>query len=145
VPKPVSRASTGSVVADQNPVSSPEPQRISTDHAIVAPTVEDGGASSQIEKSDPKPTSPATKGRPTLWTGLFKAPTSTATTSTNGEQNDSSATVSNSNFSKANTESLVDALRAFNANTSDAKLAFIMPRGLVNTGNMCYMNSVSVL
>ena len=26
---------------------------------------------------------------------------------------------------------------------SDSKVAFTKPRGLVNTGNMCYMNSVS--
>ncbi|KAF2104747.1 cysteine proteinase, partial [Rhizodiscina lignyota] len=36
---------------------------------------------------------------------------------------------------------LADAIRAYNVN-SGSKLSFIEPRGLVNTGNMCYMNSI---
>lgn len=39
--------------------------------------------------------------------------------------------------------SLADALKQYNVQT-DAVLSFLEPRGLVNTGNMCYMNSVSV-
>lgn len=39
------------------------------------------------------------------------------------------------------TAPLADALRQYSVQ-SDAKLAFLEPRGLVNTGNMCYMNSV---
>lgn len=38
--------------------------------------------------------------------------------------------------------SLADALKQYNVR-SDIKLPFLEPRGLVNTGNMCYMNSVS--
>lgn len=37
--------------------------------------------------------------------------------------------------------SLADALRQYSIE-HDRKLAFLEPRGLVNTGNMCYMNSV---
>lgn len=37
--------------------------------------------------------------------------------------------------------SLSEALRQYTVN-SDTKLFFLEPRGLVNTGNMCYMNSV---
>ena len=42
--------------------------------------------------------------------------------------------------------SLADALSSYNVKDSSesAKVAFLEPRGLVNTGNMCYMNSVSV-
>jgi len=39
---------------------------------------------------------------------------------------------------------LASALHEFSATVRDGKLAFIEPRGLVNTGNMCYMNSVSL-
>lgn len=40
--------------------------------------------------------------------------------------------------------SLADALRSYSAKSKDTKIAFIEPRGLVNTGNMCYMNSVCI-
>lgn len=42
-------------------------------------------------------------------------------------------------------ESLAEALNSFGANVEQysEKIAFLEPRGLVNTGNMCYMNSVS--
>jgi ubiquitin carboxyl-terminal hydrolase 10 len=42
-------------------------------------------------------------------------------------------------------ESLSEVLNEMSSNTSEssAKIAFLQPRGLVNTGNMCYMNSVS--
>lgn len=37
---------------------------------------------------------------------------------------------------------LAEALRQYNVR-DDTKIPFLEPRGLVNTGNMCYMNSVS--
>ncbi|KAM5452146.1 putative ubiquitinyl hydrolase 1 [Microsporum audouinii] len=41
-------------------------------------------------------------------------------------------------------ESLAEALNSFGANVEQysEKIAFLEPRGLVNTGNMCYMNSI---
>lgn len=45
-------------------------------------------------------------------------------------------------FSKSNASSLAEALADFRI-ASGQKLAFLEPRGLINTGNMCYMNSVS--
>jgi ubiquitin carboxyl-terminal hydrolase 10 len=36
---------------------------------------------------------------------------------------------------------MAEALRAFRVGHPE-KLKFIEPRGLINTGNMCYMNSV---
>jgi len=43
----------------------------------------------------------------------------------------------------SNSGSLGDVLRSYTVE-SDNKIPFLEPRGLVNTGNMCYMNSVSV-
>lgn len=40
--------------------------------------------------------------------------------------------------------SLADALQQYSVQT-DLTLSFVEPRGLVNTGNMCYMNSVGTL
>jgi ubiquitin carboxyl-terminal hydrolase 10 len=43
--------------------------------------------------------------------------------------------------------SLVDVLSNLGTDVEEYsnKIAFVEPRGLVNTGNMCYMNSVSFL
>ncbi|KAK4236114.1 hypothetical protein C8A03DRAFT_45838 [Achaetomium macrosporum] len=89
--------------------------------------------------------------KPKLWTGLFKASTSAAGTSsaapatqsqTNGSAADGSAMVAGvGSFAKANASSLAQVLQAYRPGVQD-KLAFLEPRGLVNTGNMCYMNSV---
>ncbi|KAJ4302377.1 hypothetical protein N0V88_002521 [Collariella sp. IMI 366227] len=90
--------------------------------------------------------------RPKLWAGLFSKPAAAAPTTssavtaaepqTNGNAADTSASVpSAGSFAKANASSLAEALHAYRATAPD-KLAFLEPRGLVNTGNMCYMNSV---
>lgn len=44
-------------------------------------------------------------------------------------------------FHVAKTASLAEALKQYNVQ-NDTTLSFLEPRGLVNTGNMCYMNSV---
>lgn len=46
-------------------------------------------------------------------------------------------------FAKSNTSSQAEALHNFRVNSA-SKIAFLEPRGLINTGNMCYMNSVSL-
>ncbi|KAL8683961.1 MAG: hypothetical protein Q9186_000172 [Xanthomendoza sp. 1 TL-2023] len=38
--------------------------------------------------------------------------------------------------------SLLDVLRTYDSTTENGRVTFVEPRGLVNTGNMCYMNSV---
>lgn len=91
--------------------------------------------------------------KPKLWAGLFaKSGSSAASTSaaaaaahgqTNGNVAEGSTTVPGpGGFAKANANSLAQAVQAYRPGTSD-RLAFLEPRGLVNTGNMCYMNSVS--
>ena len=76
---------------------------------------------------------------PKLWTGLFNpGAASTAASSESG-------LAATPGFSKTNSESLAEALRTFSASSSESKVAFLEPRGLVNTGNMCYMNSVGSL
>lgn len=45
------------------------------------------------------------------------------------------------------TASLSEALSSYSVAEAreNSKVAFLEPRGLVNTGNMCYMNSVSLI
>jgi len=74
---------------------------------------------------------------PKSWTGLFSQPVAPKSSSEASKV---------SNYTEAgnnNGETLGEALRIFNADAKDAKVAFLEPRGLVNSGNMCYMNSVS--
>ncbi|KAI1492552.1 hypothetical protein F5X96DRAFT_373059 [Biscogniauxia mediterranea] len=116
----------------------------------------------QIEaKPEPAPApAPApVKTAPKLWTGLFASSAAPSTTTAGGagvgtaslsavpgSSSVDDGTVSNGGvgpggFSKSNTSSLAEALRVYNVSGSN-KIAFLEPRGLINTGNMCYMNSV---
>lgn len=107
---------------------------------------------------EPEPTpSQPTKTAPKLWSNLFQSQTSAAklsndpnaagsATSATGAPS-SNATSSGNNlsgpgsFAKSNASSLAEALRDYQVSNGQ-KIAFLEPRGLVNTGNMCYMNSV---
>lgn len=111
---------------------------------VVAPSTNGNGAISaqppeKVEAEELKEAAPAPKAwtTPKLWTGLFNPGAAMSTASS-----DSGAPTAASGIGKSNTETLADALRSFDAVSNDSKVAFIEPRGLVNTGNMCYMNSV---
>ncbi|KAI0861587.1 hypothetical protein F4860DRAFT_475595 [Xylaria cubensis] len=99
----------------------------------------------------------ATKPGPKLWSNLFQSATP-ATAHTNGSTHSGSGTTNSGmlsadsnavgngisgpgSFAKSNASSLAEALRDYQVSNGH-KIAFIEPRGLVNTGNMCYMNSV---
>lgn len=96
-------------------------------------------------ESNNKPSPPAPKARPGLWTGLFKSTTAAASapaTSSISSTAEVSSTPSSA-VGNATSESLADALNSYAPGSNDKKVAFLKPRGLVNTGNICYMNSVS--
>ena len=103
----------------------------------------------------PEPAPAPVKAPPKLWTGLFAKTPSTSTptastqaaSSTVGSTNGASAegatgALTGASFAKVNASSLAEALRAYRVG-GGYKTAFLEPRGLINTGNMCYMNSVS--
>ncbi|OLN86448.1 putative ubiquitin carboxyl-terminal hydrolase 3 [Colletotrichum chlorophyti] len=94
------------------------------------------------------------KAAPKTWSGLFSAasaaskpqpningPTATPTTNGGTTNGDNLANGGASSFSSGNTNSLAAAIQEFRVGNA-AKIQFIEPRGLINTGNMCYMNSV---
>jgi ubiquitin carboxyl-terminal hydrolase 10 len=131
-------------VAEANPaVAAPGEQQAEP----AKPVAETAGAAADTAQPAPAPP------KPKLWTGLFSKPggavasTSSGATAalaqTNGSTEDGSAIVPGAgSFAKANASSLAQALQAYRPSAPD-RLAFLEPRGLVNTGNMCYMNSVS--
>ncbi len=83
------------------------------------------------------PAAPPPKPAPKSWADLVRrnAPPPSTALALNG------APPSNG-FQIPKSASLADALRQYSVQ-SDSTLTFLEPRGLVNTGNMCYMNSVS--
>ncbi|KAI1738913.1 hypothetical protein F4680DRAFT_152582 [Xylaria scruposa] len=95
----------------------------------------------------------ATKPGPKLWSNLFQSATPAAHTNGSGSGTaisgmpsaDSNATGNGvsgpGSFAKSSTSSLAEALRDYQVSNTH-NISFIEPRGLVNTGNMCYMNSV---
>ncbi len=116
-----------------------------TDH--LANAVKTAAAATQEEtENNAKSPSPPVKASPKSWADLVRtmgqsaaSGTSQATQAING------AFPQVNGFAPAKSKSLVDALSSYSVKeiNETAKIAFLEPRGLVNTGNMCYMNSVS--
>ncbi|KAM7186197.1 hypothetical protein V8F33_011963 [Rhypophila sp. PSN 637] len=106
------------------------------------------------ETAAPVAQSAPAPAKPRLWTGLFSKPAATSvnanasTTGSDSQTNGASAadgsagaSASAAGLGKPTGNALADALQAYRVDGSE-KIAFLEPRGLVNTGNMCYMNSV---
>ncbi|KAI0849324.1 cysteine proteinase [Daldinia vernicosa] len=122
-----------------------------------AETTETSPEASRAEaKVEPAPV--AVKAGPKLWTGLFSRAASAASPSTGATGAASAAIGVTTNsipdntasgnggvgvgsFTKSNTSSLAEALRSYRVGGGQ-KISFLEPRGLINPGNMCYMNSV---
>ena len=85
-----------------------------------------------------EPVTPAPKAAPKSWADLMRSKNSAAAAASAAAVNGASPT-NGATPSRAST--LAGALKQFNVDDND-KIAFLEPRGLVNTGNMCYMNSV---
>ncbi|KAH8911695.1 cysteine proteinase [Coniochaeta sp. PMI_546] len=104
----------------------------------------------QLETAQPASAPAPAKVPPTSWANLFAKPAAsagpTATTAqagTNGAAAEGSDGLGAglSTFAKSNVSSVAEVLQAYRVNSVN-NLAFLEPRGLINTGNMCYMNSV---
>ncbi|KAI1462732.1 cysteine proteinase [Annulohypoxylon moriforme] len=151
------KASPKEAASSSAEVKTSEGKQSSTQATSEAPVAESASETSQAEVK-PESTPAPVKAAPKLWTGLFARPTpgpsststagagsagtgATATGATPDGTVQSNGSVGVGSFSKSNASSLAEALRAYNV-SGDRKISFLEPRGLINTGNMCYMNSV---
>ncbi|EKG11750.1 Peptidase C19 ubiquitin carboxyl-terminal hydrolase 2 [Macrophomina phaseolina MS6] len=95
-------------------------------------------ASPESEKTTTATSPPKTA--PKSWADLVRNKNAAAGHSVSSISGSNGASALNG-FTTAKNDSMVDVLRTYNVN-ANSKIAFIEPRGLVNTGNMCYMNSI---
>ena len=89
--------------------------------------------------------SPSFKAPPKSWADLVRTMGPPPTPGTpQVAQVGSSSTAQVNGFAPAKAGSLAEALSSYSVKESSgsSKFAFLEPRGLVNAGNMCYMNSV---
>lgn len=85
------------------------------------------------------PKSTPAKVAPKSWADLVRTNPSNPTSDARGSQ----TIVSGVNgLQNPKATSVVEVLRTYDSDLEDKRVAFIEPRGLVNTGNMCYMNAV---
>ncbi|KAG5925608.1 hypothetical protein E4U42_004132 [Claviceps africana] len=141
LPAQPSAASTHDDVADHNIHRNEDvkqPQKL-TAHEADAP-------------SEPVASPAPAKAAPTSWAKLFSPPASRNTPRLNGvddisagrggnSETAASMISSGSNFSPAHKSSLAEVIRSFRVDSNN-RASLIEPRGLINTGNMCYMNSI---
>lgn len=117
-------------------------------------TAADPGASDQPQQEEKASPKPAARRPVSSWSALFARPGASASKSQSGADGSSHGSangVSSAHGGQAangdaarspgNASPISAALRAYRVGTPQ-KIKFIEPRGLINIGNMCYMNSV---
>ncbi|KAF4582204.1 ubiquitin C-terminal hydrolase [Ophiocordyceps camponoti-floridani] len=117
--------------------------------AADASKISNGATSTACAES--APVSPPPRLAPTSWANLFSKPAvkePSAASEANGSSTANgpvspavTAPAPGRAFSKSNATLLAEAIRAYRVGGTDT-VPFLEPRGLINTGNMCYMNSV---
>lgn len=128
-------------------------ETINVDDAGKTIAVAEGSTTSASVTDSPTSTPSApVRAPPTSWANLFAKPASAMAPGHGPNGSVGGATVngsgihagdaSGSGFFKANASSLAEAIQGYRVESND-KFSFLEPRGLINTGNMCYMNSVS--
>lgn len=90
------------------------------------------------ETKSAEPVTPAPKAAPKSWADLMRSKNSAVAAASSAVVNGTGPT---NGAAPSRASTLAGALKQFNVDDND-KIAFLEPRGLVNTGNMCYMNSV---
>ena len=127
---------TSSVSLQQKPTLSTPAETLPSEATSAPEATSQGSATSEAGDS----ASGAVKPLPKSWAELVRAPNSKAAPVSSPAVATNGAAAVNG-FSSAKAGSLAEALSTFSVD-SESKIPFLKPRGLVNMGNMCYMNSV---
>jgi ubiquitin carboxyl-terminal hydrolase 10 len=122
--------------ATQKPVT-PGAEKGSTELNDVPPAAETK-ADDSVEDT-PKSSLPPKAEPPKSWAELLRAKNAPVAAHTPATPN---GTVAANGPTTPKSNSLADTLASFSVNSLQ-KVTFLEPRGLVNSGNLCYMNSVS--
>ncbi|KAK3711840.1 hypothetical protein LTR37_009358 [Vermiconidia calcicola] len=123
-----------------SPAAASDKQEAASTQPESATSQTEGEKSGQTEEQTSTeaatPATPPAKPAPKSWADLVRR--NTTTSSAGGNANDA---VTMNGIPLPKSAPLADALKQYSVQ-NDAKLSFLEPRGLVNTGNMCYMNSM---
>lgn len=128
---PTARPKTASSEAVPNAVSAAEQGVSAAEPAVAQPEA-------SAEAKPAEPATPAPKAAPKSWADLMRSKNSAVAAASSTVVNGTGPT---NGAAPSRASTLAGALKQFNVDDND-KIAFLEPRGLVNTGNMCYMNSV---
>lgn len=95
-----------------------------------------------VEPAAAPPISPPQKPAPKSWAELVR--TSAQKAPQKGGKVEANGTTRSNGFNSSKVTSLAEVLNSYKVDEirNDTRVTFLQPRGLVNTGNMCYMNSV---
>lgn len=105
-------------------------------------TVESITSSAHVIVAEPAVQTAPAWSKPKLWANLFTTSTPTTPSASATVENVSSvATVNGASSASGSAAGNGSAIAAYRVSGAQ-KIAFLEPRGLINTGNMCYMNSV---
>lgn len=143
IPKAAKKASAGSI---SQPRKSLEPSSGDVLSGPLEQSPEGLVQESPNEQVSDNATPPPQKTAPKSWADLVRA-TVEPKHPRNSEEAEGDDTTQANGFTAMKTDSLFNALSSYQADDlkADTRISFLEPRGLVNTGNMCYMNSVSYL
>jgi len=90
---------------------------------------------------DPSKPSPPKPAAPKSWAELLRTKNIPVAAQAPAATNGVAVTAATNTPAAAKSNTLADVLASFSVD-ADKKISFLEPRGLVNTGNLCYMNSI---
>ncbi|RKF73200.1 putative ubiquitin carboxyl-terminal hydrolase 3 [Golovinomyces cichoracearum] len=108
-------------------------------HQACVTDIEKPQETAKIISQEQEPAAQASAWKtPKIWAGIFHP---SAASSNLASREAVSQSTSQESQVKSVT-SLAEVLESFSTKSNESKVTFLEPRGLVNTGNMCYMNSI---